>query len=110
MTMNKFMMMSRDFELIGTDAMKMQDMVEVFKKHAENYKEMDFDGFCKALGKVAEMMFQGNSDKLYEHMEINTEGKFREKAKKLGVVVKEPIKVGYKIHVPKRVPTVGREI
>lgn len=115
LTMNKFMLFCRDFAVISgskqdneeVELLKMPDLVEIFKKHSINHKEMTFQQFTEALQKIAERMFPSNEaslSQLHNYMGVNDEANFREQVRRLKIPYvfkegKKPSKpLGYKIH------------
>ena len=107
MTINKFMIFSKDFQLSKlAKTVNRAFLIELFKKNAECYKEMCFEQFEDVIGKLAEMMFgesakQNNNQfmqeppqvdgvpvslmKMLDFMEISNARKFREKMRKLNI-------------------------
>ena len=68
------MMLCKDFGLISAKGQsageheppKMMDLVEIFKKNSQNYKEMNLEQFNTALVRISEKMFgDGAIGKLY---------------------------------------------
>jgi hypothetical protein len=93
LNVNKFMVFCKDFELLhtgaksdesGYDYPKMAELVEIFKKHSENYKDMNFEQYKRALEKIAEKMAKGKEEKwpmLWKLLSMETESSFRNKTK-----------------------------
>ena len=57
MTINKFMIFCKEFGIIKLSNMSRNGLVEMFKKNAEYFKEMNFEQFMKVLCKIALIVF-----------------------------------------------------
>lgn len=57
MTINKFMIFCKDFGILGLKTVNRSALVELFKKNAKFYKEMNLEQFVQALRKISEIMY-----------------------------------------------------
>lgn len=57
MTINKFMIFCKEFGVIKLNSMNRTYLLELFKKNAEFFKEMDFEQFIQTLVKIGQIVY-----------------------------------------------------
>lgn len=62
MTINKFMIFCKDFGILGGKSVSRTILVELFKKNAKFYKEMNEEQFINSLKKIADLLYSDNEE------------------------------------------------
>ena len=57
MTINKFMVFCKEFGVVKLNSMSRSYLLELFKKNAELYKEMNFEQFVHSLVKISQSVY-----------------------------------------------------
>lgn len=96
MTINKFMIFCKEFGIVKLNDMSRQNLVEIFKKNSEFYKEMSFQQFMAVLVKISFLVYspefqgeQSQNSKQFEQLllflEVNNFTAFKKKIQALNI-------------------------
>lgn len=96
MTINKFMIFCKEFGIVKLNDMSRQNLVEIFKKNLEFYKEMSFQQFMAVLVKISFLVYspefqgeQSQNSKQFEQLllflEVNNFTAFKKKIQALNI-------------------------
>ena len=101
LNIHKYMIWCKDFKVVGQ--VPTPNLMDIFKKAAQNYKEMDFQNFMAGLEKIASIMFKSKKVNKQEEMEkflhVSTDQDFREKCKELNISIRPSVSSNKRVKI-----------